>query len=31
MYRAREKYDVTKPVPYDKHEAYEEKRKEQNK
>ena len=23
MYRAREKYDITKPVPYDKHEAYE--------
>ena len=26
MYREREKYDVTKPVPYDKHLAYEQKK-----
>ena len=29
-YQERELYDVTKPVPYDKHEAYEKKRKEQS-
>ena len=30
MYRAREKYDITKPVPYDKHEAYEQKKYQQS-
>lgn len=29
MYRERERYDVTKPVPYDKDEAYEKKKAEQ--
>ena len=31
MYKAREKYDVTKPVPYDMHEDYEEKKAAQSK
>ena len=30
MCKEREKFDITKPVPYDKHEAYEKKKAEQS-